>query len=230
MHTQAPTQINSAQLSTDVLNAALTNLKEQLTTILEEKFKEHTDCLHSIINKQKNEIDFLKQSVISQAVQIEKLENTNRRKYAIINGLPEVDDNEGRSVSLSETINKLIDDIGLADTVKLDPKFQIFRIGKKETSKSRPVKIKLQSESMKHNLVTLSREHFKNNENKVYINYDQGPLTRKENFRLRISCNKLRNDPLNKNKRILLQKGKITVNGVIVDSFNLENAILKQDF
>ena len=55
------------------------------------------------------------------------------------------------------------------------------------------------------------------------LNQDESPLTRKENYRLRTERNIFRNLEENKEKKIIIYRGKLTVVGNVYDEFNIEN-------
>ena len=59
----------------------------------------------------------------------------------------------------------------------------------------------------------------------LYINQDESPLSRKENYRLRRERNRLRIQEENKGKKIVISKGKLLVDDVIHDQFCIENQI-----
>ena len=60
----------------------------------------------------------------------------------------------------------------------------------------------------------------------IYINFDETPLTRNENARLHKERNRLRDLEENANKRIFISKGKLKIDDVIHDEFNIENQLL----
>ena len=61
----------------------------------------------------------------------------------------------------------------------------------------------------------------------IFINQDESPLTRKENYRLRKERDRLRTLEENKNKKVVIYKGKLKVDDDILDEFKIENQILK---
>ena len=60
----------------------------------------------------------------------------------------------------------------------------------------------------------------------IFINQDESPLTRKENHRLRMERNRLRKLDENRDKKIVIYKGKLKVDEVIQDEFNIDNQLL----
>ena len=60
----------------------------------------------------------------------------------------------------------------------------------------------------------------------IFINIDETPLTRKENARLRKERNRLRALEENQGKQIFITKGKLKVENVVHDVFNIENQLL----
>ena len=51
-------------------------------------------------------------------------------------------------------------------------------------------------------------------------------MTRKENYRLRTERNKLRDLVENKEKKIIIYKGQLKVDGVVHNKFNIDNQLL----
>ena len=59
----------------------------------------------------------------------------------------------------------------------------------------------------------------------IFINHDETPLTRKENYRLRQERNRLRMLEENHDKKIVISKGKLLVDDIVYDQFKIENQI-----
>ena len=60
----------------------------------------------------------------------------------------------------------------------------------------------------------------------IVINKDESTLVGKENHRLRMERNRLRSLDENRNKKIVIHKGKLKIDEAILDEFNIDNQLL----
>lgn len=219
-----------------LINESLNNFKSEITLTINDAIKtaisQFRDEVKSLIQAElKNKIHILnktmsdmKDTVVNQAIEIEKLKAHNSRKFAIVSGLPE-SENETNELE-SEAVAEFISNTG-AD---IDISFKPFRLGKKQENKKRPLKIKFKSAENKR--VAMDRNFQRNisrNENeKIYINHDLPYYTRKENARLRKRKFDLCKDKTDQQKsKIKILKGKLYDDEEIVDSFDLRHQVLQ---
>lgn len=153
--------------------------------------------------------------MIKQAITIERLDSINRNCCGIVTGIPE--DANGQAI---------LSDMWSALNVNPQPR-STLRLGKPSTHKSHPIKVKFQSEEQKVQVVNNSRLLFKQNSRfkNIFINWDEAPLTRAENARLRKVKKELMDQHPDKKKDIKIIKGQVLLNDNIHDSFNLRNQI-----
>lgn len=197
-------------ITTAILEECLTKLRTDIKSDNANLVNE----LRLEIKKQQNEINSLREIVIKQAQAIERMETINRNQYGIISGIPENDDDD--------LLKKTLDAINVTL-----PENSAKRIGKPDTNKRRLIRVKFNSEEERNNAVTKSRQILSNNRifKKVYINRDEAPLTRAENARLRQAKKELIKENENHSDSIKISQGKLLMNGVEHDSFNLRNQI-----
>lgn len=202
------------------LRLALDGFRKTLREEIRNDFRQEISELKEKIQKQSETIDILKNTVIHQATVIEKIENKNCSNFAIIHGIPE---STGPNENLNDIVKKIIHKTNVdIESSDVSP----IRIGKRGKA-PRPVKIKFKSEKIKKEVVDKARTELpKDPETKhIYLNYDQGLLTRKENARLRAKLKNLRTAYPDKETKIF--KGHLLVNGVSVDSFHLKNQVFQ---
>lgn len=206
------------------IHELITNMRVEITTLREDiraEFRQQTDTLQQKIDSQRKEITSLMQVVSKQAGQIDYLESLNRADSIIIYGIPELN-NEGNPTDLGHYVSQLTTTLQLPSI--LNPEFIPTRLGKK-SNKPRPVKVKVKTVQEKIKLVTKARTQLKTIPayKNVFINFDESPISRKENARLRAKVKELRQ--LHPDKVVKIVKRNLLVDNVTVDSFDLSNQI-----
>lgn len=219
-----PVSIEDNSTATEVLTradmfAALDKLRTDFNNDVEVKLAKQTAELRLIIEEQKAEIEQLKVVITNQAAFIEKLEFKNRSENVIINNVVETN-GENLKIVIENTLQKL----NIPD-VQIDKKHRIFRLGQSIEGKIRPIKIKLKSTEMVRTLITKSREMPDpvDGSLRIYMNYDQPLLTRKENNRLRLRKKEITEQ--NPGSMVKISKGKLMMGDTQVDVFDLKNQI-----
>lgn len=192
-------------LLTEHLNKLREDIKLDTTALIQE--------LRNVITEQKQIIDSLKSTVIKQASELERLNCRERKEFAIINGVP-----ENNQEAFDEVLDLLEADIC--------PEYKPIRLGKNHPGKFRPLKIKFKTESAKIKSckkanVLRSGIHTK----RVYINYDYPPYTSKENARLRHKLKELK--VTNPTHNYKIQNGKLLDNDTIIDHFDIQNQVFQ---
>ena len=202
------------------LHEALDQLRFTLREEIRKDFQEELRELRTTIQNQQVTIQTMKTTIIEQALCIERYEKERRANCAIIYGIPEATDS-------TENLNDKIIDI-LQKTEVYFNSSEVFpvRIGKKGKN-PRPVKITLKSEATKKEVVAKAREKFpkKPELKSIFINYDQSPLTRKENLRLREKMKSLRVE--HPQKEIKISNGLLLMDGLVVDKFDLRTQVFQ---
>lgn len=190
----------------DNLTSVYNAQHKELINLISKQEKEITR-LHSI-SKQQSEI------IAHQSLMIEKLDNHNRRKTAIINGVPETSDTDHVLKILSDTCS-----------AEIDSSFKPVRLGKPRPNKARPIKVKFTSEVSKKKAVLADRKIFHNIPalKNVYVNFDEGHLTSKESNRLRDAKRKLQQS--NPGKTVRIVKKRLLLDNVEVDRFDIKNQL-----
>lgn len=199
---------NTPALTLEDLKAALAVQREDIIDNLSNKIDE----LKQIIELQAAKIKTLENHVGLQEIKLAQLDNLTRKEFSIIHGIPE-------DAIVEDTLKKL-------KLVDIDKEYTPFRLGKKRDEGCRPIKIKFKTEKQKINLtksandvIRLSPDEFKD----IYINYDQSPLHRSENARLRLVKNDLKNKNPGATVRIL--KGQVILNDTVMDKFDLRKQV-----
>lgn len=211
-------------ITIEYLDSALKELRDSLHTNIVNELTQQIQQLRSIIDKQNDtislqstQIENFKQqlssqhnAIIHQAKRIEAMEVKNRSLNLIIRGIPE-----------NPTV-PLIDDI--QNNFKSNEPFNIVscsRIGKLQQNNTRPIKITVSSFDDKIKLSNFARSNLRTKS--IYVNFDEPPLTSRENKRLRDKAKSLKTD--NPTKDYKLDKGRLLVDGMELDRFDLKNQI-----
>lgn len=208
-------QNNPMPLTRDEIKSLLEELSVSLTANFKLELENQTNALRDIIDSQVETINTLKSTVVKQAVAIDRLEGINRREHAIISGLSEEN-------SANDTLTNFIQQLD----VQLDETFKPIRLGTlKNGTKSRPLKVKFRSENDKLRAIEKSRNLIRSDPQaaKIYVNFDESPLRRLENARLRQAKNDLIKK--NPNKNVQIRKGKLFLENVEVDHFDITKQV-----
>ena len=209
------TSSNTGAITKEVLHDALSILRNELLDGLNKKLDHQTEQLQQIIKAQAHEIQQLKKIISGQTYRLEQLDSWNRRKQAIVFGLPENNDDD-----LTETVQDLVKKTGYSCTTKRDP----HRIGKKG-SRPRPVRVFFSTECDKKAAVSRFRDLKRINADDalkgIFMNYDHPYMTSKENQRLRKRLKELKLDYPDQDLKI--SKGNLYLNDTVVDQFSMGN-------
>lgn len=216
MAEKAKSPNKKSTLTIQDLRSALNEQDQRLTTVFQEMLRESLKVLKEQIDKQNEKIVMLENVITNQASHIDKIDNYMKRKYAILQGVPEDKD----ETQLEEII--------IALDANLEKSFKPIRLGKKTNDKNRPIKLKFINENEKRNTVNKSRDVFKENEafNNIYLNYDESTYRRLENGRLRRM--KKENKAKYPDKDIQLQKGQLLMDNNVIDKYNIKNQIFQK--
>lgn len=171
------------------------------------------------ISRLNSENQQIRSILAQQQLTIEKAEIQRRATNIIINGLDLPDKDSPNDM---ETTKVLLDKVREPD----GPNFSILqtkRIGK-VTGRSQLLLVTLENCNDRQKILR-NAKGLKNKPGfeKIYINADLPVLTRKENSRLYAAAKQLRN--LHPSKSVVLKFGKLTLDDVEVDRFDLENQL-----
>ena len=183
-----------------------------------------------------NEIKLLKDVIVEQQKAIDGFYKEKRENNLIISGVLCQDDDVVRD-KVQIIFDKLEWTSGTMDDVE-----SVCRIGRKVTfnehddgrEDARRIMLKFKSKKAKYEVLRKTKslkgwtqhKYRTLGNNDIFINHDESPMTRKENLRLRKERNRLRNLDENKNKKIIIYKGKLMVDGNPHDEFNIENQLI----
>ena len=196
---------------TIAISKDVTTLREELTT-----FADEHKVIKKVIFEQQKCLESLKREKIRNNVFISGIPNSTT-----INGVVTTDD----SVIVKHVLSYLLPDIAQED-YNIDKAFEP-KVGFTRHSAI----ISFTRYEKKVGLLGKSKElKTRTDENhwlrKVFIRSEQTPLTSKENLRMYGEFKKLRDQHVDDNDTVVkLEKGKLLINDVVVDEFNLMNQI-----
>lgn len=193
------------ELIRDELHASLIHLKREILEL-------------------KTDNSILKNIIVSQQQQFERMEMDKRACNLIVNGVTE----PSSTSPDTEVIDKILENIW-PERDNRPIKFDVVnlrRIGKMGT-RPRPVVLTFASRDSRDKVLkTASSLRNITEFNKIYISPDLPLLTRKENTRLRLAFKELKAS--SPTSTVILKYGKLTVNGNEVDRFNLANQLFRE--
>ena len=114
-----------------------------------------------------------------------------------------------------QKVSTLFKEIGLA----LPEGYTLTRLGKQKDNFNRVIKMNVMSKEYR-DVITKDSKLLKGKRlpwGKIYINRDLHPVLVQENNRLRHKKNNLMKLEENKNKNVKIEKGKLTIDGEVVD-------------
>jgi hypothetical protein len=223
-NTQLVGHLDSSQNSST--STETTNLsKESLDCIrilIRTEFKESFEKIEKVINELKTENTSLKRIIASQQLALEKIEMDRRTLNLVIKGLPE----PTSTISDTNQVTSLLEAVRIqCDSPPPSVKFQsLRRVGKIDPNRPRLLVATFSHKSDKE-LILKNAKCLKNSPTygKTYFSPDLPELTRKENTRLYLAAKSARlNNPAD---TVLLQRGKLLINGTVQDSFDLQNQL-----
>ena len=226
----------------DILNSSLPDLTvvqfiKIITVIIkplkEESSKKIVDLENKVAvleteNKQlKENTGIMSDIIVGMQRSLNKLDSEERTKNLIVSGLPE-DDTDGHvfhdpsgplatdGLKIKAVLSKL-QVPELNDNVLNN--LTIERIGKVREGHKRLVKVVLPSVKIRNVILdnTKKLKTLAEPWSKVYVNKDLHPVYQQENRRISSRFKELKNDPGNTGKTVALTKGKLLVEGNVVD-------------
>ena len=176
-----------------------------------------------------SELSKMRRTIVSQQLQIEGNETKLRANNLIINNIPESDLSSG-VVQLANDQEKIQFVIRSAKIeVKPEDIVSLHRLGKKQSERSRPLKVILKDPEKKYRFLNKRKEVITNSElhktfhSKIFVNIDSSFLTQKEEYRLRQSLKKLKAD--NPNIPSFIRAGSLHSNGQVIDKIDIRNQL-----
>ena len=200
----------------EILDAKVNRLETKLDGAIDELNRKIT-VLESKCEKYEDDISTLKSIVIAQQKVLQKSDSAERECNIIISGLSEEEITEGDDTYVNDEekldviFTKL--DIQVVDTEPIN------RLGKPSANYCRKIKMKLPNKETK-NLVLKKAAQLKNANSpwkNVYIQSDKHHVLLQEEKRLRDKKKDISKLDENRGKEIFIRKGKLTVDGVLVD-------------
>ena len=182
------------------------------------------------IESNESERNSLKNVIINQPKAIDGFHRDKRANNLIISGVLNQD-----GEILDDKLTLILNKIGVACS---DEIVQTYRLGKKDASNNaedyRQIMVKFKSTSITSDVIRHAKnikgwKEDKSNtlgNREIFINIDESPLVRKENHRLRMERNRLRSLDENRNKKIVIHKGKLKIDEAIHDEFNIDKPII----
>ncbi len=177
-----------------------------------------------------SEMDKVKEIVVRQQEQIEKLEAAQRGRSLIFSCIPENDVLADGNEKLSEDIDKityLCSSVAQDfDSTSIAESFRLGRPGKKQ---KRPIKVTFKTVEARNNILRSQRRlrndsSIENSFGLVFINPDRTPIMRLEEKRLRDKMRELKSISSNPSD-VYIRAGKLFEKSVIVDQINVGNQL-----
>lgn len=212
-------------------------LKDTIDRSLDDKILEFNNMIDEATGPLKSDIEtlkkdnkVLKQIISEQQKFIESIKRDTIKDNVYITGLPKtmaIEDNQILN-DRSEMIHKIFSSLN-SELIKeeyeiakiFDPKEGYTNYTALVKFKSSDSKKKLMPHCKKLKGYEASHPFFK-----IFIKNESTPLTRSENIRLYSEFKKLKDQHENdENTTVHLEKGKLSVNGSIVDQFSLNNQL-----
>ena len=179
--------------------------------------------LESENKKKDRDINTLKYTVVNMQKSLNRLDQEKRYLNAIVSGLPEdemaFDNGNGNMESLKDDKEKIQKLSSLMECQINIDNLKIERIGNVRNGYNRVIKIEFTT-SKDRNEFTKNGKKLKENGDlwkKVYVKKDENPVYAGENFRLRDEFRKIKDNPENSEKSVVLKDGKILVDNEVVD-------------
>ena len=165
----------------------------------------------------------MKYTVVNMRKSLNRLDQKKRYLNAIVSGLPEdemaFDNGNGNMESLKDDKEKIQKLSSLMECQINIDNLKIERIGNVRNGYNRVIKIEFPA-SKDRNEFTKNGKKLKENGDlwkKVYVKKDENPVYAGENFRLRDEFRKIKDNPENSEKSVVLKDGKILVDNEVVD-------------
>jgi hypothetical protein len=199
-------------------------LKEKVTKLESSLSMAQNECV-----RLDTELTKMKETIISQQLQIESNESKLRANNLIFHNIAEDSISTGAEC-LSNDKEKLHFVIHTAKIdVTRDDILSAQRLGKRQNERTRPLKVTFKDSNVKYNFLNKRREVAANVElakvfhKKIFINTDSSFLIQKEEFRLRQKLKKIKNDdPATVS---FIRSGSLHSNGQIIDKIDIRNQL-----
>ena len=226
----------------DIMNASLPDLTVvqfiKIITVIIKPLKEESSkkivalenrvtCLESENKQLKENSGVMSDIIVSMQRSLNKLDSEERTKNIMVSGLPEEDtdgmvfqDPSGPLTTDTMRIKTVLTKLQVPDlSENILNNLTVDRIGRVREGHKRLVKVVLPSVKIRNDILDNTKKLKTMNEpwSRIYINKDVHPVYQQENRRMSTRFKTLKNDPENAEKAILLTKGKLTVDGVVVD-------------
>ena len=222
------------RLITDTITKSIDAVKKDLKEELGAEINE----LREQIDKSEQEIKSFKKVITEQQKFMESSKRDKMRNKVFMAGIPndleiKDDDDDENDVTLNDQNDIISHILSFVDPNIDQTKYKVIRkIRPKEGYTRHSCLLEFHEFAVKDSLLKKCKMLKDLDEGdslkKVYIKNESTPLTRKENSRLYGEFQKLleahRGD---RNNRVRLDKGKLTLNDNIVDEFNLANQIFQ---
>ena len=176
------------------------------------------------------EVKGIKDVILKQQEQIERLESDRRQENLVFSGVPE----SPLPLNKDDTLNNDTDKLAFL-CEKIDENFDVddiascYRIGQKKGNRPRLLHVKFEDMKTRNTLLFKQRplrsdeeclEHF----GQVFINKDSTTLVRREEKHLRDRMKEVKNQS-SSTDRIFIRAGKLFKNGTLVDEINIANQV-----
>ena len=202
---------------------------EAIRLLVRTELDESLNLLKKEILELRTSNEMMKNVIISQQLQIEKMELDKRACNLIIHGVQEAT----AKLPDKHMVDNILETIR-SNCTDSDPptKFEVTnlrRIGKHiNGTKPRPIVLTLTNRDNK-NLILKKSKSLRNvpGFSNVYLSADLPDLTRRENGRLRMAFKQLKDS--SSESSVLLRSGKLSIDGRIVDSFNIKNQLFRAE-
>jgi hypothetical protein len=202
----------------------LTNIEAKISSIEARLDKVQMEQLNV-----SSEVDKLKDIILMQQKQIERMEINAREKVLIFSGVPESPvQMEGGSVLTDdvEKISYLCREICDFDSSPIE---KCFRIGKNQSQRNRLLRVKFDEVGIRNSVLRSQRalredQSISEKFGKIYINPDRTDLSRKEDKRLREKMKEIKASSSNPSD-VFIRAGKLYVKSEIVDQSDIANQL-----
>lgn len=211
--------------SEERIMSKLDNLCSSIST-LESKF----DSIKTEQIRLGLEVKGIKEVILRQQEQIERLESDRRQKNLVFSGVPEgpliVDDDTTLKNDLDK-LEFLCEKI--VETFDVDDIASCYRIGQKKGNRPRLLHVKFDDVRTRNSILFRQRPLRSDVEclelfGQVFINKDSTTLVRREEKRLRDRMKEIKNQS-DKNDKIFIRAGKLFKNSTLVDEINIANQL-----
>ena len=214
---------------TETLNAKLDEKFNEFKTTFTQDHNNKMTNLGNDVEQLRTENNTLKKAVLEQQKFLEQIRREKNRNNVFVSGIPCKMDINGTETTDTKLIIDAAFKVALPNIT--DDQYTIIKdFDAREGNSRHSAKVKFNDNDVKENVVKGAKELKKLKPEdhplrKIYIKWDQPPLTNKENNRLFTKMITLRNDDADENNEYKIKQGKLLKNNVAVDEFNLSNQL-----